>query len=58
VTIAKRPYREGGMAVVVKMIWVVREPEYFCKRDWTASISLIRLDKLAFWRKPPAPTMA
>jgi hypothetical protein len=42
------------MAVVVKVIWAVRKPEYFCKPDWTASISLIRLDKLAFWRKAPA----
>ena len=45
------------MAVVVKVIWAVRKPEYFCKPDWTASISLIRLDKLAFWRKTPAPQL-
>jgi hypothetical protein len=58
VTIAKRPSRGGGTAADIKVIWAGQEPEYFFKRDWTASISLIRLDKLAFWRKTPAPAMA
>jgi len=30
------------------VIWVRREGKYFCKRDWTASISLIRFNKTAF----------
>jgi hypothetical protein len=41
----------------IKVIWAVRKTEYFFRRDWTASISLIRLDKSAFWRKTPAPAM-
>jgi len=40
------------------VIWAVRKTVYFFERDWTASISLIRLDKSAFWRKPPAPAIA
>jgi hypothetical protein len=39
------------MARVLKVIWVRRERIYFCKRDWTAQITLIRLKKLAFSRK-------
>jgi hypothetical protein len=28
------------------LIWVNREGKYFFKQDWTASISLIRFNKL------------
>ena len=44
VTIAIRPSvgRDSGD---IGVIWVRREGEYFCKRDWTASIRLIRLNK-------------
>jgi hypothetical protein len=28
-----------------QVIWVRRELKYFCKEDWTASISLIRFSK-------------
>ena len=31
----------AGMARDVEVIWVKREPEYFCKRGWTTQISLI-----------------
>ena len=56
VTIAKRPSRGGGTAADVKVIWVSREAEYFCNRDWTTQITLIRFNKLAFWRKLPGRT--
>jgi hypothetical protein len=32
-------------ARVIVLIWVKREPEYFCKQDWTATIRLIRFNK-------------
>jgi hypothetical protein len=35
------------MAADIEVIWVNREAEYFCKWDWTAQISLIRLNKFA-----------
>jgi hypothetical protein len=34
------------------LIWVKPKAEYFSRRDWTTQISLIRLDKLVFSRKP------
>src|SRR5229473_3738037 len=45
VTIAKRPSVWDGMAKVLEVIWGVRKPKYFCKEDWTASISLIQFNK-------------
>jgi hypothetical protein len=54
VTIAKRPSRGGGTAGDIVLIWVSGEAEYFLKWDWTAKITLIRLNKTAFWRKAPA----
>ena len=53
VTIAKRPSRGGGTARDIDLIWGVGEAEYFWRRDWTAKITLIRLNKTAFWRKAP-----
>jgi hypothetical protein len=50
VTIAKRPFEEQN-ARVVKVICPMSEAKYFFEWDWTGSISLIRFDKLAFWRK-------
>src|SRR4051812_28867040 len=50
------------MAGVVGVIWVSREAEYFCGRDWTGQISLKLLEKLAHWRAdgrftaPPPPS--
>ena len=44
---ANAPLRDR-MAEILKVIWVRREGKYFCKRDWTASISLIRFNKTAF----------
>jgi hypothetical protein len=38
-------------AIDIEVIWVRREAEYFCKRGWTAQISLIRLNKFDFTRK-------
>jgi hypothetical protein len=32
------------------LIWGNREANYFCRGDWTAKISLKRLEKLVFWR--------
>ncbi len=32
------------------MIWVSREAEYFCGRDWTGQISLKLLEKIVHWR--------
>jgi hypothetical protein len=49
VTIAKRPFEEQN-ARVVKVICPTSEAKYFFEQDWTGSISLIRLNKLAFWR--------
>jgi hypothetical protein len=37
--------------VFVNLIWVKRETNYFFNQDWTGSISLIGLHKLADWRK-------
>jgi hypothetical protein len=37
-------------------MWLIcptTEAEYFCNRDWTPQISLIRLGKLALWRNGP-----
>jgi hypothetical protein len=33
------------MRKVLDVIWGVWKPKYFCKRDWTASIRLIRFNK-------------
>jgi hypothetical protein len=33
------------------VIWVRREPIYFCKWDWTTQITLIRFNKIAPWRR-------
>jgi hypothetical protein len=38
------------MAGVVGVIWVSREADYFCGRDWTGQISLKLLEKIAHWR--------
>jgi hypothetical protein len=35
----------------MQVIWAKREREYFCKGDWTASISLIRFNKLGWARR-------
>jgi hypothetical protein len=40
----------GQDGALVEMIWVSREAKYFCKGDWTGSISLIWLNKSSFWR--------
>jgi len=40
VTIAKRPFVWAGMAKDMQVIWVKREPEYFCEGDWTTQIRL------------------
>jgi hypothetical protein len=34
-----------------EVIWVKREPEYFCKGDWTGQITLMRHDKSDFGRR-------
>jgi hypothetical protein len=38
-------------AGVIEVIWVRMESEYFCEEDWTASISLIRFNKLGWARR-------
>jgi hypothetical protein len=50
VTIAIRPCL-GRDGAVVDLIWVRRERNYFCKQDWTASISLHPLNKLGLTRE-------
>ena len=37
------PLVRDGMAMDIAVIWVSREANCFCKRDWTGQISLIRL---------------
>jgi hypothetical protein len=46
------------MAMDIEVIWVRREAEYFCKRDWTTQIGLIRLNKFEFTRKAERPVQA
>jgi hypothetical protein len=36
------PLKWDGIAADIGVIWVRREPNYFCKVDWTTQISLIR----------------
>ncbi|MGB9115380.1 hypothetical protein, partial [Bradyrhizobium sp.] len=51
VTIASRPSVWDGTAGDVLLIWGCEKAEYFYKPDWTTQITLIRLNKSAFWRK-------
>jgi len=37
--------------VDIVLIWGLREAKYFFGQDWTGSIRLKRLEKLAFWRR-------
>jgi hypothetical protein len=46
----------GRMAIIMDLIWVKREAEYFCARDWTVQITLIRLNKFDFTRRPQSTT--
>jgi hypothetical protein len=39
------------MAGFVRVIWVWREAEYFCARDWTGQIKLKLLGKIDLSRK-------
>ena len=48
VTIASRPSWWDGTARLVEVIWVGAERNYFCNRDWTPQITLIRFNKSAF----------
>jgi len=41
------------MAGCVRVIWVSREAEYFCGRDWTGQITLKLLAKIDLSRKSP-----
>ena len=43
------------MAGVVGVIWVSREAEYFCGRDWTGQISLKLLGKIMHTRSVTFP---
>jgi hypothetical protein len=42
------------MAADIEVIWVGREPEYFCNRDWTGVIRLIGFNNLGCARMPVA----
>jgi hypothetical protein len=42
------PLEWDETAIVLEVIWVNRKPKYFCKRDWTTQITLIRFNKLDF----------
>jgi hypothetical protein len=46
----QRPSEWNGMAEDIEVIWVKREPKYFCKGNWTGQITLICLNKLACTR--------
>src|SRR5665213_4073185 len=45
VTISSRPLCDRT-SKDVELIWAGREPQYFCKQDWTAQITLIRHKKM------------
>src|SRR5216684_652 len=47
----QRPSVWDGIRKVLEVIWGVRKQKYFCKQDWTGSISLIRFNKFAVARK-------
>jgi hypothetical protein len=47
------PLLWDGMRKVLDVIWGVRKQEYFCKEDWTSSISLIHFNKFGRARKRP-----
>jgi len=53
VTIAIRPSKWGETAVDIEVIWVSAKEKYFCEQDWTAQISLNRLNNFAVARKSP-----
>jgi hypothetical protein len=38
----------GVDVIDIDVIWGKREAEYFCKRDWTGQITLIRFNKSGF----------
>jgi hypothetical protein len=44
-----------GMGRDMDLIWGKREAKYFCGKDWTGSISLIRFDKFVGTRKTVRP---
>jgi hypothetical protein len=46
------------MAMDIEVIWVGSEAEYFCKRDWTTQIGLIRLNKFQFTSNAERPVRA
>ena len=50
-TIAKRPSCERETAALMDLIWANREAIYFFGEGWTHSISLMRFEKFAVWRK-------
>ena len=51
-TIASAPQWDET-AGLVEVIWVGAERNYFCKRDWTPQITLIRFNKCAFCENAP-----
>ena len=52
VTIAKRPSVWAGTARDMQVIWVKREREYFCCRDWTGRNSVNCFSKSGFAARP------
>jgi hypothetical protein len=48
----------GRDAIDVEVIWVKSERDYFCGRGWTGQITLMRHDKLDFWRSDSVTFMA
>jgi hypothetical protein len=53
VTIASRPSWWDETAGLVEVIWVGAERNYFCNRDWTPQITLIRFNKSVFCENAP-----
>jgi hypothetical protein len=43
------PLMRDGMAGMMLVIWVRREANYFCSKDWTVDSALIGFGKLDFW---------
>jgi hypothetical protein len=46
------PLMWAGTARLMHLIWAKREGKYFCNREWTGQIRLIRLNKSAFCENP------
>jgi hypothetical protein len=46
------------MVIPLLLLLPIREAKYFCRRDWTVGIRLIRLDKFVVARKAKSGTLS